>query len=130
MSRRAVVAVVNYNGKILLGKKNKNSKKFLAGEWHVPGENVEDNESDDEALIRGIKEEAGLEIVVGEYLGSHITNTGKEAKWYECFAESDKLIVGSDLEDAKFIPRNEVLIYCDRKAKDLWPEKIKDYFKQ
>ena len=109
---------------------SKISKKFLAGEWHVPGENVEDNESDEEALIRGIKEEAGLEISVGEYLGNHITSTGKEAKWYECFAESDKLIVGSDLEDAKFVPRDEVLIYCGKRAKDLWSEEIQNYFRE
>ena len=81
MIKHAVVAVVNCRDKILLGKKRKDSPKFLAGEWHIPGETVEDGESDQEALIRGMREEAGLEIEVGKYLGSHATPTSqREAK--------------------------------------------------
>jgi ADP-ribose pyrophosphatase YjhB (NUDIX family) len=130
MSHHAVVAIVNYKGKILLGKKRKDSSKFLAGEWHVPGETVENNESDQEALIRGIKEEASLEITVGRYLGSHITPTSqKEAKWYECFAETDKFTVGSDLEDAKWVKRKEVLDHCSQNAIQLWPEYLQNYFR-
>ena len=125
----AVVAVVNYDGRILLGKKLKTSSKMLAGKWHIPGESVESNESDEEALIRGMREEAGLEIKVGRYLGSSITPSSKnEAKWYECFSSTDNIIPGSDLEDAKFVQRNEVLNYCDERFKD-YPKEIQDYFK-
>ncbi len=35
---RAVSAIVNYNGKILLAKKRPESEKVLAGKWHLPGE--------------------------------------------------------------------------------------------
>ncbi|MEK6915907.1 MAG: NUDIX hydrolase [Nanoarchaeota archaeon] len=129
MSKHAVVAVVNYHDKILLGKKKQDSPKFLAGEWHIPGENVEDNESDQEALIRGIKEEAKLEITVGKYLGKHTTPTSqKEARWYECFASDSQVVCGSDLGDIKWVPRNEVLSHCGSKVTTLWPENIKKYF--
>ena len=128
--RRALVAIVNFNGKILVGKKRKDSSKFLAGEWHIPGETSEANETDEEALIRGIREEAGLQIKVGNYLASHVTPTSKrEARWYECFAQSNKLIIGSDLEDAKFVDRKEVLNICGKKVYSFWPEKIIEYFR-
>ncbi|SRR3989344_8097383 len=130
MIKHAVVAVVNCRDKILLGKKRKDSPKFLAGEWHIPGETVEDGESDQEALIRGMREEAGLEIEVGKYLGNHATPTSqREAKWYECSAKTDKVFVGSDLEDIKWIPRKEVLNYCSPRATELWPQNIQDYFR-
>jgi NADH pyrophosphatase NudC (nudix superfamily) len=127
--KRALVAIVNFDGKILIGKKKTSSPKFLAGEWHIPGETAEAEETDEEALIRGIKEEAGIEIIVGRYIASHITPTSKrEARWYECFADSDKIITGSDLEDARFVPREEVLKICSKKAYSLWPKEIIEYF--
>jgi 8-oxo-dGTP diphosphatase len=130
MVEHAVVAVVNYQDKILLGKKRRDSLKFLAGEWHIPGETVEDGELDQEALKRGIKEETGLEITVGRYLGNHTTPTSqREIKWYECYATTDKVVVGSDLEDIRWVKRNEVLIYCSPRAIELLPEEIQNYFR-
>ena len=129
MEKRAVIAVVNYNGKILLGKKRRDSPKVLAGEWHILGETVEDGETDEEALKRGVMQEANLEITVGRYLGSHITPTNKrEAKWYECFANTYQVKPGSDLEDIQWAYRNEVLDICGLRASS-WPQEIKDYFK-
>lgn len=118
------------NGKILVGKKRRDSSKFLAGEWHIPGETSEGDETDEATLIRGIKEEAGLDIKVGNYITSHITPTSKrEARWYECFSESDKLVIGSDLEDAKFVERNEVLNICGERVYSFWPKEIIKYFR-
>ncbi|MFA5856492.1 MAG: NUDIX domain-containing protein [Candidatus Pacearchaeota archaeon] len=130
MKQISVVAIVNYDDKILLGKKRKDSCKFLSGEWHIPGETVENDESDQEALIRGIKEEAGLVIIVGRYLGSNINPINqKEVKWYECFSTTDKVIAGSDLEDVKWIPRNKVIEYCSYRVIELFPKEIQDYFR-
>jgi ADP-ribose pyrophosphatase YjhB (NUDIX family) len=129
MVKHAVVGVVVYNGKILLGKKRKDSTKFLAGEWHVPGETVEDNETDEQALIRGIKEEAGIEIKVGRYLGTHTTPTSqREARWYECSALSDNVKASSDLEDIRWVDRREVMNICSQRATSLWSKDIQMYF--
>jgi 8-oxo-dGTP pyrophosphatase MutT (NUDIX family) len=131
MKSSSVVGIVNYNGKILIGKKRIDSTKFLAGEWHIPGEGVEGEETYKEALIRGIKEEAGLEIKVGKYLASHITPTSKRrARWYECFSDTDNIKVGSDLEDAKFVKKKDVLKLCSKRAYSLWPKEIIDYFSE
>lgn len=129
-NKRALIAIVNYKEKILIGKKKTSSPKFLAGEWHIPGETAEENETDEEALIRGIKEEAGINIIVGKYIASHLTPTSKkEAKWYECFTDADNITIGSDLEDAKFVEKREVIKICSKRAYSLWPKEIINYFK-
>jgi ADP-ribose pyrophosphatase YjhB (NUDIX family) len=108
----AVVAIINYKDKILVGKKKSNSEKVLAGRWHIPGETIIGNETDEQALIRGMKEETGLTITVGKYIGSSITPTSKsEARWYECFADTDKVTPGSDLEKLTWIDK-ETSLYC------------------
>lgn len=131
MEKRAVIAIVNYKNKILLGKKKKDSPKVLAGEWHIPAETIENDESDESALIRGIKEETSLEITVGDYLCSDITPTSqRNVRWYECFANTQEITIGSDLEDAKWVTKKEALNTCSPRAIKYWPEKILNYFKE
>lgn len=125
----AVVAIINYQNKILIGKKKSNSKKFLRGEWHIPGETVKLGESDKEALIRGMIEETGLEIRVGKYIGSHITpSSKKEARWYECFSDTDDAIPGDDLEDLKWVSKKDALSFCGSRAIALWSKEVREYF--
>lgn len=127
--KRAVVAIVNYRGKILVGKKRLDSHKFLRGEWHIPGGAVEGNETDEIALIREIREEAGIEVKVGKYIASHlIPSSKKEARWYECFSLTNKITSGDDLEKVKWVLRRDVLNVCSERAYSLWPKKIIDYF--
>jgi len=126
---RAVSGIVNYHGKVLLGKKRSDSPKFLAGKWHIPGETVEGEESDEAALMRGMKEEVGLEIKVRRYICSSISPSGsKNVNWYECFSSSDKINPSSDLEDAKWVLKKEIFNYLDYDVINLWPEKILGYF--
>lgn len=125
----AVVAIINYQDKILIGKKKSDSKKYLSGIWHIPGERVEEGETDQEALIRGMKAETGLTIKVGRYLGSPITPTSRlEARWYECFANTDKVTPGEDLVEIKWVRKKEVLSICHKKAIALFPQEVIDYF--
>jgi ADP-ribose pyrophosphatase YjhB (NUDIX family) len=129
MVRRAVVAIVNYDGKVLLGKKRKDSPKVLAGQWHFPGETLEEYESDIGALVRGIKAEANLDIRVGKYLGKSIFPTSKRyTRWYECFSKTGEISAGSDLEEVKWVPKNKVLESCSEKARNLCPQEVLDYF--
>lgn len=125
--RKAVIAIINYQGKILLGKKRSDSRKFMSGKWHLLGENVEDNESDEGALVRGIMEEVGIKVKIGNFLGSYRTPTGKNANFYECFALYNQIKIGGDLEDAKWVNKEEVLGMC-MDLVNLWPKKVKDYF--
>jgi 8-oxo-dGTP diphosphatase len=129
MVKSAVAAIVNYNGKVLLGKKRKDSSNVLAGEWHLPGEKVENGESDESALLRCLNEEASIDIRVGKYLGSHFSPTNKrKVNWYECFSETDSIFCGSDLEDVKWVLKKEVLNNCGEEARKLLPNEIIEYF--
>ena len=111
-----------------MGKKRSDSPKFLAGEWYLLGENVEGEESDAEALKRGTREEVGLEIEVGQCVGTDKSPSGKDVKYYECFAKSDRITVGSDLEEAMWVESSRVLDYCGEKIKGLMSEQIREYF--
>ncbi len=123
----AVIALINYNGKILIGKKKSKSPKFLAGEWHIPGETKKKGETDIYALTRGMEEETGLEIRIVRQLASHTTPTSKsKAVWYECFSDTDKVKPGSDIEELKWVEKDKVMEYCHKRY-DLWPREIRDY---
>ena len=132
MKRKAVIAIVNYEGKVLVGKKKKDSKGYLAGDWHILGGKVEEGETYRSALMRGIYEEAGineLNLIIGRYISSHISPTMKrEARWYECFSSTDRIVAGSDLEDVIWVDKKEVINKCSEKSVELWPKEIKDYF--
>lgn len=110
--KKAVIGIICYQGKVLVGKKRSDSSKFFSGKWHLLGENVEGAESDEVALARGAREEVGLAIRVGAYLGSFRTPTGKLGNFYECFADDDSLTVGSDLEDARWVTKEEARAMC------------------
>lgn len=74
----AVIALIRYEDKIIIGKKKESSPKKLSGLWHIPGERIEPEESDETALRRCAKEELGLEnLTIGNYLGKHTTPTSK-----------------------------------------------------
>ena len=125
--KQAVTGIVNYNEMVLIGKKDPNRKGFLKGKWHIPGETLEGGESDESALIREMKEEAGIEIIVERYLASHKTPTHTEVRWYECFALSYNIVPSDDLVEVKWVPKKQCKNYCDKEATDLWPKEILDY---
>ncbi|MBI2663625.1 NUDIX domain-containing protein [Candidatus Woesearchaeota archaeon] len=129
LEKRAVVALVNYDGKILLGKKIDGAEGFLSGKWHILGETLENGETEEEGLKRGIMEEAGIEIKVLRYLASHRTPKHTLVKWYECKPLTYEIRAGSDLNEVRWVSKKEVIEMCHGKAKMLWPKQIQKYFR-
>ena len=128
MAGRAVVSILIYGEMILIGKKKISSEKYFAGEWHFPCESVEEGETDEEALKRGVREEAGIEILVGRYLATSVSPTSKkEVRFYECFAETEDIESGSDLEDVRFVPRKDAIDFISEKVRNYLPKEIFDY---
>ena len=126
--KRAVAAIVENNDRILMGKKRRDSSGTLSGEWHFPGETIEGGETDQEAIIRGLQEEAGVEIKIVGFIGSHLTPKGTLVNWYLCRSDSTDLIVGSDLEEVCWVAKDEVLKLIGEIAKSRWPEEVRKIF--
>lgn len=130
LERRAVVAVVRKDGRVLMGKKKKDGISLLSGQWHIPGETLEANETDEQGLIRGIMEETGIQVRPGKFLGSHKTPKGTRVNWYECEPESVDIRAGSDIEEVRWVPFEEVQSVCHESAVSLWPIEIRQYFQE
>jgi hypothetical protein len=50
------------------------------------------------------------------------------AKWYECTSETDRIIVGSDLEDAKWVDKKDVPAVCGERVVGYWCTEVRAYF--
>jgi 8-oxo-dGTP pyrophosphatase MutT (NUDIX family) len=54
--------IVSKDGKIFQGRKNPKMGGVYADCWHIPGGGIKDGETKEQALIREIKEETGIDI--------------------------------------------------------------------
>lgn len=130
LKKKAVVAVIQHEGKILLGKKKKGGKSVVAGKWHVPGETLEEKETDEQAIIRGMMEEAGIEVKLGKHLGSRQVPGNFTTNWYECKPVTTNIVAGDDLVEIKWAPFEEILTICQKRITLLWPKGALEYFRK
>lgn len=72
-SLRVVAAVIIRDGCVLTCRRN--AERSAGGLWEFPGGKVEPGESAEEALIREIREELGVDIEVGELIHRATTPT-------------------------------------------------------
>ena len=124
----AVVGIVLYEDNVLLGKKRDSSKGSFTGRWHLPGEKLEEGESYTDALIRGIKEEAEISVIVGREIARGLTPRGRLLRWYECEAQSPDIRPSEELPEVKWVKKNDVYNFLDDYVKQLWPNEVKEYF--
>ena len=111
---RAVVvaAAIRKNGRYLMGKRPPHS--MLAGLWEFPGGKVEAGESHQQALMREIREELGIDVEVGDLITSvdhaysHLTVT---IHLYQCLhvKGKPKPLYHSEI---KWIPRSHLTRYA------------------
>ena len=62
-----VAAAIVVDGRLLAARRT--SPPELAGRWELPGGKVEPGESDEQALVREIREELGVDVTVEEQVG-------------------------------------------------------------
>ena len=62
--KRDIVAALVYSkdNKLLMGKKDSNGGGVYSDCWQIPGGGIEEGESKEQALIREIKEEVGIDV--------------------------------------------------------------------
>ena len=123
-----VLGIVRKNGKILIGKKQEGYHPMnLSGKWHIIGGKVEENETEEEAIKREIKEETGLEIKILEKVGEKMVDVeGKKIKivTFVCEAKEGKPVAKSDLVDIKWVEVNDLLKNICEESKQMLPENI------
>ncbi len=80
-----------------------------AGRWSIPGGRVERGESDAQAVRREVREETGLDVVVGVRLGT-VERAAPGGGYYDirdyaCSVAGGALRPGDDALDAVFVSR-------------------------
>lgn len=125
----AVVALIEQEEKVLLGKKIRKENTALSESWHVPGGKLEEGEDEKMGLIREMREELGADLEVEEFIGSGKSLHGNWlVKWYWCSLEGEPK-PGSDLSEVRFVPKEEAVRLCREDIRERWPEEVKKYFK-
>lgn len=113
-------AIVNDRGQVLAAQRPEPDR--LAGGWEFPGGKVEPGETDEAALVRECREELGVEVVVGERLGSDIPlalGRGYLRVWMVRLAEGEPVALehsalrwldATELDDVAWLPADAPLI--------------------
>jgi 8-oxo-dGTP pyrophosphatase MutT (NUDIX family) len=129
MVSKVVVGIVENKGHILIGKKAPTPGHRLDGAWHIPGGRIQQEESEEQALIREIKEEAGIDIVVEKFLDELIIeNAAVLLRWYYCTSKNNNPAPGDDVVEVKFVPKEHISKILDPRAIATFPPKVRGYF--
>jgi len=84
-----------------------------AGRWSIPGGRVEAGETDAEAVRREVREETGLDVLVGMRVGT-VQRPGPrgvvyDIRDYACAVEGGRLRAGDDAAQVRWVSRRELL---------------------
>ena len=69
-----VAAIIKYNNKVLCCQREHNKLTYLSEKWEFPGGKIEKEETKEQALIREIDEELGMDIQKIQYALTVIHN--------------------------------------------------------
>lgn len=110
MDNKVVLGIVTIGNEILLVKRKPGEGALL---WQFPGGSIEDDESVEEAVVRELKEETGVDVKVLEIIGERVhPYTKKHMTYIACEYVGGELKVNDDdLEKAEWAKISELRSY-------------------
>ena len=124
--RDVAIGIVTHNDKILMIKRAKKEGNLV---WAFPGGKIEDGETKEEACIREVYEETGLNVSIIKLLGERIhPDTGIKIAYFLCKQESDKYKILDNSEILEIAYKTKQEFEEDVKT-DVY-EPVKAYIKQ
>jgi 8-oxo-dGTP diphosphatase len=102
--------IIDSGGRLLLIRRGHEPGRGL---WSVPGGRIEPGESDEQAVIREVREETGLSVRVGRLIGSVRRPAPGGAVFdirdYAATVAEGTLTAGDDADDAQWVDRAQML---------------------
>jgi 8-oxo-dGTP pyrophosphatase MutT (NUDIX family) len=109
MNRQAVSAIIFRNNKkeLLLIKRRD------IPVWVLPGGGIEPNETPEQAAVREVKEETGLEVSIKRKIAKYypLNRLTQITHFFECDIVSGNLLVGSETKELQFFSKNQLPKY-------------------
>lgn len=114
--KKVGVGVVEKSGRYLITQRRFDDR--LGGIWEFPGGKIREGESDEACVTRELKEELGIEVQVGQHLGTiHYTYPDRklELRFYACsLSAGDPKPI--DVQDFRWAKADELIYYQFPKA--------------
>ena len=107
---KVVAALIEKDGKYLIARRSTGDKNVL-GKWEFPGGKVKENESEEHAIEREIKEEFEMDIKANKFLINNICEYPTKTidlRLYECEYISGEFNL-HDHSEYKFVNKEEML---------------------
>ncbi len=124
MENKIVVAlkgIIVYNNRALIIQRSKNDD-IGASTWECVGGKLDFGERLEEALIREIKEETGLEVAVDRLVYATTFNTDEHRQvvilTYLCKAETDRVVLSEEHEDYLWATEEDMKKYLSKPILD------------
>jgi len=126
-------AILIQDDKVFIGQRK--SGKQMANLWEFPGGKLEDGETQQECLIREMREEFGVEVAVRDYFGESVYHyehgsiklvaylvdwTGGEMSLSD--HKDCRWVSFNDLEDYDFVPADMPFVQKLRKTRGVFSE--------
>lgn len=113
-----VKGIVEYNGKLLVLKHWYDDCISNPYQWEFVDGKIDDAEDPDQAVLRLVKTHAGLDVVINKILYTWSYKLGEMfyvGIAYHCIAFSEEIILSEEMNEYRWIEKEEVTKYIDNK---------------